>query len=299
MAKKGDRKELGKGIRALLKNVDQGDKSGQENRDTIKHLSKNVMELPIDFIEPNPFQPRNKFTEDALNDLAESIKVHGLIQPITVRRLNEESYQIISGERRFRAFKLAGLKEIPAYIRIADDQEMLEMALVENIQREDLNPIEIAISYKRLMEECDLTHKNLSNRLSINRSTVTNYVRLLKLPPDIQNSIKEKKISMGHARALAGIDSLQVQLHVFKEILRKRLSVRATEKLIRQLSTVGKANSSKNKVVDAQVRKIQEDLSTYFNKNVKINRSQSGNGKIVLHFKNDDEFNEILDLLDM
>ncbi|MEL6866667.1 MAG: ParB/RepB/Spo0J family partition protein, partial [Bacteroidota bacterium] len=204
MAKKYKKKELGQGIRALLSNIDHGSSNEGPQEDVVRTLSNTIATIPLNSIEVNPGQPRIEFDEEALQELSESIKVHGLIQPITVRRLNEQTYQLISGERRMRASKIAGLKEVPAYIRLANDQEMLEMALIENIQREDLNAIEVANSYQRLIEECELTHEALSERVGKNRSSVTNYLRLLKLPPDVQSAIKEQKISMGHARALAG-----------------------------------------------------------------------------------------------
>lgn len=291
-----DKKELGKGIRALLKNSEAGKSNKAVNQST---ESSNILEIDIDHIEPNPFQPRTEFTDEAITELADSIKTHGIIQPITVRRLHGRAYQIISGERRYRASQLAGLKAMPAYIKEADDQEMLEMALVENIQRENLNPVEIAISYQRLIDECDLTHEDLSERLGKNRSTITNYIRLLKLPPQVQDSLKSKELSMGHARALAGVKDVEIQLYIHKDILARELSVRATEELVKEFSQEKTPKKSKKKnPMDPQIQNIEESLSTYFNTIVKIKRSPKGNGSIELRFKNDEEFNDILDMLD-
>jgi len=244
MAKKVRKKELGLGIKALLSNIDHQVEESPEM--VVKELSHTIALISVSAIEVNPFQPRKEFDENGLNELAESLKTHGLIQPITVRRLNENRYQLISGERRLRAAKIAKLKEIPAYIRIADDQEMLEMALVENIQREELNAIEIAITYKRLIEECELTHEALSERVSKNRTSVTNYLRLLKLPPEIQQALKLKLISMGHARALVGVDNILLQNALFKETIDRNLSVRALEKLIRE---AGEPKAKKAKTI--------------------------------------------------
>ncbi len=298
MPKRSNKKELGKGIRALLKDIDSSEKKKIDAVDSTDRNNPGLKNIPLDFIERNPFQPRGNFDEEAIAELADSISVHGLIQPITVRRLHENAYQIISGERRLRAAGIAGLESIPAYVRTADDQEMLEMALVENIQRENLNPIEIAISYHRLLDECDLTQEELSDRVGKNRSTISNYIRLLKLPPQIQAELKKNSLSMGHARALAGIQDLGKQLHIFKQIMEKSLSVRATEKLIQNLGNKKPSSNQKN-VLDPQVKQIQEDLSEYFNTIVKIKRSTQGKGSIVLQFNNDEEFNDILDQLDM
>lgn len=291
-----DKNDIGKGIRALLQNSGAGKKT--ESKSTTEDTGQNILEISITAIEPNPFQPRDTFIDEALEELAESIRVHGIIQPITVRRLHENAYQIISGERRYRASKLAGLKNMPAYIMEADDQEMLEMALVENIQREDLNPVEIAISYQRLIEECDLTHEDLSERLGKNRSTITNYIRLLKLPPQIQESLKENKLTMGHARALAGLKDVDVQLYIFNDVLARDLSVRATEELVKDFSRDPARKKASNPKIDQQIKNLEESLSTYFNTIVKIKRSSTGSGSIVLRFKNDEEFNDILDMLD-
>jgi len=292
------KKELGKGIRALLSNI-ENTSSPKEKTELVKELNSSILEIPLDKIEVNPFQPRSEFDQEELEELAQSIKTHGLIQAITVRNLGGDKYQLISGERRLRAGKMAGLKTIPAFIRIADDQALLEMALIENIQRSNLNAIEVAISYQRLMVECDLTHESLSERVGKKRSTISNYVRLLKLPPQIQSSIKNNEISMGHARSLAGIDDVGLQLDIYKEVLNKNLSVRALENLIKSYSSEPKASvSRKSSELPAEVKKIQDNLSSTFGTSVKIKRSESGSGEINIKFKSDREFNEILEVLD-
>lgn len=292
------KKELGKGIRALLANV-ENTSSPKEQAEAVRELSNTVAMVPLEDIEINPFQPRKQFDEEELNALAQSIRVHGIIQPLTLRRLGPEKYQIISGERRYRASELAGLTEVPAYIRLANDQEMLEMALVENIQRQDLNAIEVAISYQRLMDECDLTHAELSERVGKNRSTVTNYIRLLKLSPEIQQAIKERVISMGHARALAGVEDFGRQLHVFRSIVRDSLSVRATEKMIQVLSqSKSEKKPANSSGITPEVKKIQERLTDRLNTRIQIQRNSKGKGKIVIPFEDDDRFNDILEILD-
>ena len=292
------KKELGKGIRALLSNVEQKG-TPTEQKEIVKELSNQIAMIPLDQIEINPFQPRTQFDQEELDALAQSIETHGIIQPLTLRRLGPESFQIISGERRFRAATQASLEEIPAYIRLANDQEMLEMALVENIQRQDLNAIEVAISYQRLMDECNLTHDTLSERVGKNRSTVTNYIRLLKLSPEIQQAIKDRKISMGHARALAGMSNVDQQLYIFNSILEKALSVRATERLIRSLEKDDEqAPVTKRNTIHPEVRKIQNRLTDRFHAPIKIQRNNKGKGKIVIPFEDDDRFNDILELLE-
>jgi ParB family chromosome partitioning protein len=291
--------EVGKGIRALLSNIEQTNNPVIRQR-SIKKLSKDSAMVPIEKIDTNPFQPRTEFNADELMELAKSIKVHGLIQPLTLRSMGDDQFQLIAGERRLRASKMAGLQEVPAFIRVANDQEMLEMALVENIQRSNLNAMEIAISYQRLMEECSLTHEALSERVGKNRSTVTNYVRLLKLPPNVQLAIKKEEISMGHARAIAGIEDLSLQLTIFKEVTSKSLSVRATEQLIKSYqSPVSKSVSTQN-IVDlpSEVLQIRDRLSSVFGSKVDIKRDNNGKGQIVIKFNSDKEFNSIIDVLD-
>lgn len=257
--------------------------------------------IPIDYIEVNPFQPRTDFDEEALQELAESIKLQGLIQPITVRRLSENSYQLISGERRLRASKLAGLTEIPTYVRTANDQQMLEMALIENIQRENLNAIEVALSFQRMIDECDLKQEELGERVSKNRSTVTNYLRLLRLPPSIQASIRDNQISMGHARALISVAEIEKQLYIHQEILRKGLSVRKVEELVREVQEDAKNKGEKKKENPKafQYRKIEDELASKFATRVKLNVSANRDkGSIQIPFNSEDDLNRILELLD-
>lgn len=292
------KKELGKGIRALLSNIENSSNPKEKN-ELVKELNSSILEIPLDNIEVNPFQPRSEFDPEELQELAQSIKTHGLIQAITVRSLGGNKYQLISGERRLRASKIAGLKTIPVFIRVADDQALLEMALIENIQRSNLNAIEVAISYQRLMVECDLTHESLSERVGKKRSTISNYVRLLKLPPQIQSSIKNNEISMGHARSLAGVDDVGLQLDIYKEVLSKNLSVRALENIIKSYSAEAKSGApNKSKELPAEVKKIQDNLSSTLGTSVKIKRGESGNGEISIKFKSDREFNDILAVLD-
>src|ERR1041384_539908 len=238
------KKALGRGLNALLSDSNTEDRleidapvSKTPVTTTTTASSGSTLEIPLTQIEVNPFQPRTHFDQQALQELSDSIKVHGIIQPITVRRLAHNQYQLISGERRFQASKLAGLKSIPAYVRSADDQQMLEMALIENIQRENLNAIEIALSYQRLLSECNLKQEELGERVGKNRTTVTNYLRLLKLPPDIQIAVRDNKLSMGHARAIINVENADQQLYIFKKTLSEDLSVRKVEELVRELSS--------------------------------------------------------------
>lgn len=291
------RKELGKGIRALLHQMDDK-KESVAPKEVVDELSHTIIDIPIDQIEANPFQPRQEFDNKQLEELAKSIKTHGLIQPITVRRLSNKEYQLISGERRWRASLKAGLDTIPAYVRLADDQGLLEMALIENIQRADLNAIEIAISYQRLMDECELTHETLSQRVGKDRSTVTNYLRLLKLPASVQQAVKEQQISMGHARVIAGISDPVIQLQVLGELIQKGLSVRATEDLVSGKYSQKSKAGLKSSLKDPRVTRIERDLSDFFGSKVKVSRSTKGEGKIVISFGSDDELNNILDRID-
>ncbi|HMQ07150.1 MAG TPA: ParB/RepB/Spo0J family partition protein [Saprospiraceae bacterium] len=292
------KKEVGKGIRALLSNIEQSNHP-EITRNTIKELAGNAAYVPIAQIETNPYQPRQDFDNEELMELARSIKTFGLIQPVTLRSMGDSKFQLISGERRLRASKMTGLTEVPAFIRLANDQEMLEMALVENIQRTNLNAIEVAISYQRLMDECSLTHEELSNRVGKNRSTVTNYVRLLKLPPDIQAGIKEDKISMGHARSIAGLEDPVQQLDIYKDIILKQLSVRATESLVKQYGEDPQPVKLAPKIsIPPELLRLQDKLSTLYGCKVEIQRSHKGEGRIVLKFNTDNELNNLLDLLD-
>ena len=298
MSKK-NKEQLGKGLRALLGNIEkvETDNSPETIKEVVQELSKTTAEIPITSIEPNPFQPRTEFDQEELLELVQSIKTHGIIQPITLRSLGGDRYQIISGERRWRASKLAGLKSVPAYIRIADDQGMLEMAIVENVQRSNLNALEIAISYQRLLDECSLQHDQLAERVGKERSTVTNYMRLLKLPPDIQSGLKEGKISMGHARALLSIEETTSQLFLYKRVLRESLSVRNTEQLIRNHKKVTSSNkpTATKSSMHPEVRIIRDRLTSNLGTKVDIKRNQNGKGKIIIHFDTDDQFNDIIE----
>ncbi len=296
MAKKVQKKQLGLGVRALLSNIDASG-SNEASVETVKELSGSVAMIPIGEIEVNPFQPRKEFDQDALQELSESLKVHGLIQPITVRRLNSNAFQLISGERRLRASKLAGLEEVPAYIRLANDQEMIEMALVENIQRENLNAIEVAITYQRLLEECNLTHENLSERVGKKRSTVTKSVRLLKLPPDIQKSLKEGTISMGHARALINVEDVAIQNIIFKEILAKDLSVRATEQLVKSYREP-RPKSAAEAPLPNDYQSVENNLKNFLGAKVSLKLKPNGSGMISIPFTSTNDLNRLLDLIE-
>ncbi|HEY0055467.1 MAG TPA: ParB/RepB/Spo0J family partition protein, partial [Pedobacter sp.] len=258
-----------------------------------------ISHVRINEVEVNPFQPRTEFDKEALQELADSIKLQGLIQPITVRKVGSNAYQLISGERRLRASKLAGLTEVPAYIRTANDQQMLEMALIENIQRENLNSIEVALSFQRMLDECDLKQEELGDRVSKNRSTVTNYLRLLRLPPAIQASIRDSQITMGHAKAILGLEEVDKQLYVHKEIIKNGLSVRKTEELVRDIHKTGlKKNGTKVEPVSFEYRKIQDDLASKFATKVTLRVQQNGKGAIEIPFVSEDDLSRILELLD-
>jgi ParB family chromosome partitioning protein len=289
------RSALGKGLSALLENADTDvtSKTGGEG------VVGSVAHIPLSQIEPNPFQPRTEFNEEALSELTASIKEQGIIQPITVRKLGYDKYQIISGERRFKASKRAGLTSIPAYIRVANDQGMLELALVENIQRHDLNALEVALSYKRLIDECNLTQEMLSERVGKNRTTITNFLRLLKLPPEIQTAIRNGSLTMGHARALTGIEDPAKQLHMFREIIDRQLSVRDAETIARESGNKSPANK-KNKEQEQlsfEFNKIQNILSSHFGSKIRLQRAKNGSGKISIPFHDDEDLNRILELL--
>ena len=290
------KKGLGRGLSALL-----GDTSDSGKFDEALPANSPINEIPLSEIEVNPFQPRQQFDKEALNELASSIKVHGIIQPITVRQLSKNQYQLISGERRFQASKLAGLKAIPAYIRSADDQQMLEMSLIENIQRENLNPIEIALSYQRLISECNLKQEELGDRVGKNRSTVTNFLRLLKLPPDIQIALRDQKLSMGHARAIINIENPDTQLFIFKKTLKEDLSVRKVEELARQViggskEKEGTKSPQSPTVKNSEVSRLQSTLSSHFGTKVNV-KSDGKRGEIRIPFLSVQDLNRILDLL--
>lgn len=295
------KKALGRGLSALLSDNSAEDKLEVDEMPVAPPArpASGIAEIAIEQIEVNPFQPRTHFDQDALLELAESIKVHGIIQPITVRRLAPNQYQLISGERRFQASKLADLKSIPAYIRSADDQQMLEMALIENIQRENLNAIEIALSYQRLITECSLKQDELGERVGKNRATVTNYLRLLKLPPDIQIAVRDNRLSMGHARAIINVENPEQQLYIFKKTLSEDLSVRKVEELVREISgkkaeptpaTSNPAGASK------EITQLQSSLSSHFGTRVVV-KSDGKKGEIKIPFLSVEDLNRILDIL--
>jgi ParB family chromosome partitioning protein len=290
------------GIKALLGNPRQLEKAVQENpQELVRELATMVAMIPIEQIKSNSGQPRKAFAGEALEELASSIRAHGIIQPITVRRLHDKEYQIISGERRFRASQLAGLAEMPAYIRLANDQELLEMALIENIQREDLNAWEIAVSYGRLAEEFKLTHENLSDRVGKQRSTISNYLRLLKFEgdPDIKQGLIDNKISMGHARALAGVDDYATRNSLYQQIVDQDLSVRAIEALIASYQESRKPKEEKRENnLPQHLRDIQDRFNAFFGTKVQLKRDEKGKGQLVVKFSNDAELNRLIDAIE-
>jgi len=289
------KKELGLGIRALLGN--HAPENAEENKKVVKALSSATAMIPISQINPNPGQPRKDFDEDSLSELAASIKAHGIIQPLTLRSNGPDTYEIISGERRFRAAQLAGLEEVPAYIRIANDQELLEMALIENIQREDLNPLEVAITYSRLMAEFDLTHEAMAERVGKKRSTISNSLRMLELPPSIQTGLRTGQISAGHAKALQGLDSVDKQIALFHKIIKEKLSVRETEKAV-QLKNLNTSSNSSSKELSIEYRDVQRNLRKQLGAKVDIKMKGRHKGQIVIPFSDVDEFNRLLELIE-
>jgi len=293
MAKATKKQALGRGLSALLKESPNINSASDKNAEK---LVGNIIEIDLASIEVNPYQPRTYFDEESLRELASSIKELGVIQPITVRKVKGNLFQLVSGERRFRASKLIGNETIPAYIRIANDQEMLEMALVENIQRKNLDPIEVALSYQRLIDEIQLTQEELSVRVGKKRSTVTNYLRLLKLDPIIQTGMRDGFISMGHGRALINVESTEDQLAIYEKILKEKLSVRQTEELVKNLKSVPKT-SSKKKTLPPFVKNGKKDFSDFFGHKIDITVNNNGKGKIVIPFHSEEDFNRIKKLL--
>jgi ParB family transcriptional regulator, chromosome partitioning protein len=299
------RNALGRGLGALLNNSE--DQASSSQSDAIQENAptphSSINHIPLDSIETNPYQPRTYFDHEALEELAESIRVQGIIQPITVRQLSANQYQLISGERRFQASKLAGLTELPAYVRTANDQQMLEMALIENIQRENLNAVEVALSYQRLISECNLKQEELGERVGKKRSTVNNYLRLLRLPPEIQASVRDNKISMGHARAIVNIENVDVQLAVFHRITTEDLSVRRVEEIVRDISlgkTTGKPAPPKAPVQPSpDIVQVQRKLVSHFGTKVEIKANEKNKGEIKIPFVSQDDLNRILELLNL
>ena len=294
MSLQNKKRGLGRGLDAILQSpetdITSSDISGN-------YVAGAVAELNIDFIEANPFQPRTDFDEAALNELAESIKVQGVIQPVTVRKMGRDKYQLISGERRLRASKLAGLKSIPVYIRVANDEQMLEMALIENTHREGLNAIEVALSYQRLIEECNITQEELGEKVGKDRSTVTNFLRLLKLPPEVQVALRDGFISMGQARAIINIEDKAKQLIILKEIIDKDLSVRQVEELVRSFNPKNaKAKKQKSVLPEAFIYKV-DTLSKALDAKIKVDRNSKGKGSLTISFKNDEDFERLISII--
>ncbi len=291
---------LGKGIRSLLQSIDADLKtgSGQLKQNVVENAT-GINRLSVDEIETNPKKPRRDFDEKALQELADSIKLHDIIQPVTVSRMANGKYRLISGERRLRASKLAGLKDIPAYVRQANDQQLLELALLENLQREDLNAMEIALSYKRMMEELDYTQEQVAERMGKDRSTVANFIRLLKLPPDIQLAVRSNELSMGHARALINVDTVDQQLYIYKEIKNKGLSVRQTEALVRNLyKQSGAVKKTSKSQLSSAFQRIEDKLAGHFSTRVKLKNSRNGSGQIIIEYYSQEELTKILRQMD-
>ena len=288
---------LGRGLGSLL----EGNKYTGKIESTTLNEVNTIADIAIDQIQTNPYQPRTHFDQTALEELAESIKIQGIIQPITVRQLDQHTFQLISGERRYQAAKMAGLTSIPAYIRKADDQQMLEMALIENIQRENLNAIEIALSYQRLLTECSLKQEELGDRVGKKRTTVTNYLRLLKLPPDIQIALRDNVISMGHARALINIDTIEQQLEIFRKVVAEELSVRKVEELVRNVQNASKKPDPQQKLVfnkyEEELKGVESKLSSQFGTKIVVKANNDGKGEIKIPFVSVDELNRILEIL--
>ena len=305
--KTNQKAQIGKGIGALLGNIKEEVNAFQKNANAAQTTSQptdealvgSISRIPLASIEVNPNQPRRTFEEIPLQELAESIKLHDIIQPITVTKLPNKKYQLISGERRFKASKIAGLKDIPAYVRVANDQEILEMGLLENLQRENLNAIEIGLAYKRLMSECNMTQDNVAERMKKDRTSVTNYIRLLKLPPSIQVSVRNKELTMGHARAILGLEHIEQQLFAAKEIISNQLSVRATEELIKNLNTNSQTkkpttdNRKPSSVLPPAYKRIEDQIASHFSTKIKLDRKKTGKGTIVIEFYNDSDLERI------
>ncbi len=292
------RNALGRGLSALLSDSEN---TTLENpiSESEEHMGS-VSEIAIDRIETNPYQPRTHFDLVALEELSQSIQVQGIIQPITVRKMGAGTYQLISGERRLQASKMAGLTSIPAYVRVADDEQMLEMALIENIQRQDLNPMEIALAYQRLVEELSLRLEDLGDKVGKKRATVNNYLRLLKLPPEIQIGLKEAKLSMGHARALINVENVDDQLAVYKAIMEGDLSVRRVEEIVREIADRGnkKPAAKAGSVKDIHVQKLERKLEEKFGSRVSISQSSQGRGELKIGFESTEDLNRILEILE-
>ena len=303
MAKR-KRKDLGKGINALLSSIDKDLNPTERKEEVIKDLSNTIVSIPLHRITTNPYQPRKYFDQQALEELSESIQTYGLIQPITVRHMGGDDFQLISGERRLRASEMAGLESIPAYVRLANDQKTLEMALIENVQRQQLNPMEIAFTYGRLMKEFDLTQEQLAERLGKGRSSLSNYIRLMYLPDNIKDALRKELISMGHAKALMGACNHEVQLQAYQDIVTGSLSVRQAEALVKRYNSNELGSNKTEKKAKPQpglppaYRKVQEELTSLFSAKVDLKTNKAGKGQIVINFADTEDLNRILDLLD-
>lgn len=293
---KQNKEALGKGIRSLLQSIDADLKTGSGHLKTsVVESATGVLRIPVDEIEANPKQPRRDFDEQGLQELASSIKNYDIIQPVTVTKLPGGRYRLVTGERRLRAAKIAGLKDLPAYIRQTNDQELLELALLENLQREDLNAMEISLSYKRMMEELNYTQEQVAERMGKDRSTVANFIRLLKLPPDIQIAVRKGEISMGHARALINVDSIDKQLFIFDEIKEKGLSVRQTEALVRKLyKESGGVKKHTKSSLPSGFQRIEDKLASHFSTRVKLKHSKDNSGNITFEYYSLEELNKLL-----
>ncbi len=292
---KQNKELLGKGIRSLLQSIDADLKTSSGTlKQTVVENATGTNRISVDDVEPNPKQPRRDFDEQSLQELANSIKLHDIIQPITVSRLPSGKYRLVSGERRLRAAKIAGIRDIPAYIRQTNDAQLLELALLENLQREDLNAMEISLSYKRMMEELEYTQEQVAERMGKDRSTVANFIRLLKLPPDIQLAVRNGELSMGHARALINVDTIDKQLYIFKEIKDKGLSVRQTEALVRNLYRDGAVKKSSKNTLPPAFQRIEDKLASHFSTRVKLRHGRNGSGQIIIEYYSQEELNNIL-----
>jgi len=292
---------LGKGIRSLLQNIDADLKTTAGTlKEEVVETTTGIQRVPLADIEVNPKQPRKDFDETALQELAASIKLHDIIQPLTVSRTAGGKYRLIAGERRFRASKIAGITDVPVYIRQANDAQLLELALLENLQRENLNAIEIALSYKRLMDDLNYTQEQVGERMGKERSTVTNYIRLLKLPPDIQVAVRNGSLTMGHARALINVDVVDKQLYIFGEIKNKHLSVRQTEELVRKLyATQATVKTNTKPALAPAFKKIEDNLASHYGTRVKLNHNKKGYGSIMMEYYSLEELNALLDKLNI
>ena len=299
----GNKKQgLGKGIRALLDTIDDDIQGVRESVPAVSgQTTTTTARIPLDQIEVNPSQPRHDFDEQALRELSESIKLHDIIQPITVVKVGQNKYQLISGERRVRASKMAGIADIPAYVRTADSQGMLELALLENLQRENLNAIEIALSYRQLMDECGLTQEQVSERMKKERSTVANYLRLLKLPPDIQKAVRDGLLTMGHARAITGMEHIDQQLYVYRETMERGLSVRQVEQMVKDMTAekVNAAPKAPPAKLPPAYKRIEDNMASHFSTRVKLDRKKTGKGNIVIEFYSDEDLERIMDKMSL